>query len=408
MSVTRMARAALRRDRRARRVTIIGAGIGGLTLAVELRRRGIEVEVYEAATDPRPTGDAVLLPANATRLLERIGLEPDLGKAAATADGWVWRDGHTGAAIGRVLSAAEYADRAGAPCYGIDHADLHALLSEAFGTEGLHLGHRLVDLTDPGDGPVTLELAGGESVEADLVIGADGAGSMLREHVVGYDDAQFSGCIAWRGIVPRSQLTLLPDPGRVQVWTGADGHLMHHPVGNGDHAFLLVKRQLGPWAPDSWSWPADPDEHVHAYAGWHPAVVQMISAAPCSEHWGLFHRPPLATWSRGRVTLLGDAAHLMVPHHGQGAAQAIEDAVVLADCLAADHDWDRACTTYEVRRRDRTRRIQIASLAAADVLHLPDGPRAQARNKRLGSGDAYDRHLAWIHDHDVTEPGHRP
>ncbi|MFD7074883.1 FAD-dependent monooxygenase [Nocardioides sp. NPDC059952] len=404
MSVTRMARAALRRDRRVRRVTIIGAGIGGLTLAVELRRRGLEVEVYEAATDPHPTGDAVLLPANATRLLERIGLEPGLGEAAATVDGLVWRDGHTGAAIGRVLSAAEYADRAGAPCYGIGHADLRALLSRAFGTDGLHLGHRLVELTDSGDGPVTLEFAGGGSVEADLVIGADGPGSMLREHVVGYDDAQFSGCIAWRGIVPRSRLTLLPDPDRVQLWTGADGHLMHHPVGNGDHAFWLVKRQLGPWAPDSWSWPADPDEHVHAYAGWHPAVVQMISAAPCSEHWALFHRPPLATWSRGRVTLLGDAAHLMAPHHGQGAAQAIEDAIVLAECLATDDDTGRARATYEVRRRDRTRRLQIASLAAADVLHLPDGPRAQARNKRLGSPDAYDRHLAWIHEHDAALP----
>ncbi|WP_328531918.1 FAD-dependent monooxygenase [Nocardioides sp. NBC_00368] len=408
MSVSRIARAALRRDRRARRVTVVGAGIGGLTLALELRRRDIEVEVYEAATDPHPTGDAVLLTANATRLLERLGLEPRLGEASASVDGLVWRDGHTGAAIGRVLSAAEYAARCGAPCYGIRHADLQALLSEALGTEGLRLGHRLVGITDDGDGPATLELAGGEPVEADLVIGADGAGSILREHVVGYDDAQFSGCMAWRGIVPRSQLTLIPDPGRLQLWTGADGHLMHHPVGDGDHAFLLVKRQLGPWAPDSWSWPADPDEHVHAYAGWHPAVVQMISAATASERWGLFHRPPLTTWSRGRVTLLGDAAHLILPHHAQGAAQAIEDAIVLADCLASDEDWDRARTTYELRRRDRTRRIQAASVAAADVLHLPDGPRAQARNKRLGSPDAYERHLAWIHEHDAADPAPGP
>ncbi|MFE6647544.1 FAD-dependent oxidoreductase, partial [Nocardioides sp. NPDC057772] len=262
MSVSRIARAALRRDRRARRVTIVGAGLGGLTLAVALRRQGIDVEVYEAATDPHPTGDAVLLTANATRLLERLGLEPALGEASATVDGLVWRDGHTGAAIGRVLSALEYADRCGAPCYGIRHADLHALLSEALGTDGLHLGHRLIGLTDDDHGPATLELAGREPAEADLVIGADGAASILREHVVGYDDAQFSGCVAWRGIVPRSRLTLLPDPGRLQLWTGADGHLMHHPVGAGDHAFLLVKRQLGPWTPDSWSWPADPDEHV--------------------------------------------------------------------------------------------------------------------------------------------------
>ena len=389
-------------------ISIIGAGIGGLTLAVALRRRNIDVEVYEAATDPHPTGDAVLLTANATRLLERIGLEPALGGLSATVDGLVWRDGHTGAAIGRVLSAAEYAARAGAPCYGIRHADLHALLTTALGSDGLHLRHRLVGLTDFGDGPARLEFAGGEAVGADLVIGADGPHSILREHVVGYDDAQFSGCVAWHGIVPRSQLILLPDPDSLQLWTGADGHLMLHPVGNGDHAFLLVRRQLGPWAPDSWSWPADPDEHVHAYAGWHPAVVQVVSAASGSERWGLFHRPPLSAWSRGRVTLLGDAAHLMLPHHGQGAAQAIEDAIVLADCLASDDDRDRARTTYEVRRRDRIRRIQVASVATADVLHLPDGPRAHARNKRLGSADAYDRHLAWIHEHDVADRGSLP
>ncbi|GGU29103.1 FAD-dependent monooxygenase [Nocardioides albus] len=401
MSVSRIARAALHRGRRAQRVTIIGAGIGGLTLAVELRRLGIEVEVYEAANDPRPSGDAVLVTANASRLLERIGLESGLGDASTPVDGVVWRDGHTGAAIGRVLWA-DHAARSGGRCYGVGHADLHALLIQAFGTDGLHLGHRLIGVTEAGDGPAVLEFADGESVEADLVIGADGARSILRDLVVGYDDAQFSGCLAWRGTVPRSRLTLLPDPERLQLWLGADGHLMHHPVGNGNHAFLLVRRQLGPWVPEAWAWPSDPDEHVHTYAGWHPAVVQMISAAPVSERWALFHRPPLSTWSRGRITLLGDAAHLTLPHHCQGAAQAIEDAVVLAGCLAADDDWDRARTSYEVRRRDRTRRIQVASVAAADALHLPDGPRAQARNKRLGSADAYDRHLAWIHEHDAA------
>ncbi|MEI7057531.1 FAD-dependent monooxygenase [Nocardioides sp. CCNWLW239] len=404
MSVSRIARASLHRGRRTQRVTIVGAGIGGLALAVELRRLGIEVEVYEAASDPHPTGDAVLLPANATRLIEHLGLGPALEKTSARIDGLVWRDGHTGATIGRLLADQEAA-RSGAPCYGIRHAELQALLGEAFGSDGLHLGHRLVGITTTDDGPALLEFAGGESAEADLVIGADGARSVLRELVVGYDDAQFSGCVAWHGIVPRSHLTLLPDPGHLQLWMGADGHLMHHPIGDGDHAFLLVKRQIGPWTPESWSWSSDPDEHIHAYAGWHPALVQLISAAPASERSALFHRPPLTSWSHGRVTLLGDAAHLMAPHHAQGAAQAIEDAVVLAGCLAADDDWDRARTTYELRRRDRVRRIQVASLTAADVLHLPDGPRAQARNKRLGAPGAYERHLAWIHDHDVTAPG---
>ena len=259
----------------------------------------------------------------------------------------------------------------------------------------------VVKVTDRA-GPVVMEFSGGASAEADLVVGADGGRSMLRDVVVGYDDAQFSGCIAWHGIVPRSQLTLLPDADRLQVWMGADGHLIHHPVGDGDHAFLLVRRHPGPWTPDAWVRPADPDEHLHAYAGWHPAVVQLISAAPCAERWALFHRPPLTTWSHERVTLLGDAAHLAVPHHAQGAAQAIEDAVVLVGCLASDDDWARARRAYEVRRRDRTRRIQVASLAAADVLHLPDGPRAEARNKRLRSPEAFERHLAWIHDPDMV------
>ncbi|GGR52286.1 salicylate hydroxylase [Nocardioides luteus] len=386
-------------------IAIIGAGIGGLTLAVELRRRGVEVDVYEAATDPQPSNDGVLLPANATRHLDRLGLEPGLGEASAAVDGFVWRDGHTGATVGRCLSAEEYAAHSGAPFYGIRHGDLHALLSKAFGTRGLHLGHRLTGVTDHGTGPVRLDFAGADPVEADVVIGADGAGSVLREHVVGYDDIQFSGCVAWRGVVPRSDLTLLPDPERLQLWMGPDAHLMHHPVADGAHAFLLVRRQPGPWAPDTWSWPAEPDEHVHAYAGWHPAVVQMISAATCSKRWALLHRPPLTEWSRGRVTLLGDAAHLMLPHHGQGTAQAIEDAVVLADCLTSTDDRARARASYEVRRRDRARRIQVASLAAADVLHLPEGPRARGRNKRLGAPDVYERHLAWIHDHDVAEIG---
>ncbi|TQL69624.1 salicylate hydroxylase [Nocardioides albertanoniae] len=406
MSVSRLARAALRRDRRARRVTIIGAGIGGLTLAIELRRQGIEVEVFEATTDPRERGAAVVLPANATRILsERLHLDPGLGEASARIEGLSWRDGHTGVSIGRALSAEAYAARCGASAYGIHHGDLHTLLAETFGDDGLHLGQRLVKVTDAG-GPAVLEFSGGGSTEADLVIGADGGRSMLREAVVGYDDAQFSGCVAWHGIVPRSQATLLPHPSRMQVWMGADGHLMHHPVGADDLAFLLVRRHPGPWTPDAWVQPADHDEHVHAYAGWHPAVVQLISEAPCSDRLALFHRPPLSTWTHGRITLLGDAAHLAVPHHGQGAAQAIEDAIVLADCLAADDDWRRARRAYEVRRRDRARRVQIASLAAADVFHLPDGPRAEARNKRLKSLDAYERHLAWIHDLDaIGHPG---
>nr|BAG06218.1 hypothetical protein [Nocardioides sp. DF412] len=386
------------------RIAIVGAGIGGLTLAIELRRRGLEPQVYEQADELREVGAAVALSANATRFLrDRLGVGDALAEKAADVDGLIYRDGRSGEVIGRVLSREEYHRRCGAPYYGVHRADLQQILSTALGGAGLHLDKRLVSVDDAGSA-ARLRFADGDVVEADLVIGADGARSLLRTHVLGYDDARFSGSYGWRGIVPPSELDLLPDPEAIQFWMGPSGHLLHYPIGNGDHNFLLVKRLEGPWSEPTWLGSGADDEHLEAFAGWHPAVLQMIGAVPGGEKWGLFHRPPLHEWSRGRVTLLGDAAHALVPHHGQGANQSIEDAIVLADCLVGERDWALARRTYQERRLERTRKVQIASITTADVLHLPDGPRAEARNARLGGPDAWDRHLAWIHEYVADAP----
>jgi salicylate hydroxylase len=158
-----------------------------------------------------------------------------------------------------------------------------------------------------------------------------------------------------------------------------------------------VERAPSPWPHRRWVVPVEEDSHLERFRDWHPAVRQMVSAVPVTERWALFHRPPLSRWSRGRVTLLGDAAHALVPHHGQGANQSVEDAIVLADQLAGNADWDTAREQYERLRRGRTRKVQHASITTADVLHLPDGERADERNARLGHPNAVDRHLAWIH-----------
>lgn len=383
------------------RIAIVGAGIGGLTLAIELRRRGLEPHIYEQTDELREVGAAVALSANATRFLrDRLGVGDALAAAAADVNGLIFRDGRSGDVVGRILSREEYRQRCGAPYYGVHRADLQQILASALGTTGLHLGKRLVDIDDSG-GAAVLRFADGDCAEADLVIGADGARSTLRRHVAGYDDAQFSGCYGWRGVVAAEQLDLLPDPEAIQFWMGPGGHLLHYPIGGGAHNFLLVRRQDGPWPEAGWTAPGGPRDHVEAFAGWHPAVLQMISAVHGGDRWALFHRPPLHQWSKGHVTLLGDAAHALVPHHGQGANQSIEDAVVLADLLveSAPHDWDEARRRYQELRLDRTRKVQIASITTADVLHLPDGPRATARNARLGSPDMWSRHLAWIHEH---------
>lgn len=388
---------------RGTRIAIVGAGIGGLTLATELRRRGLDPQVYEQTSELREVGAAVALSANATRFLrDRVGIGDGLAATAADVDGLIFRDGRDGRAVGRILSRQQYHLRAGAPYYGVHRADLQQLLKNTLGEDALHLGKKLLEVDDNGDVAV-LHFADGEAVEADLVIGADGVRSLLRRKILGYDDAQFSGCYGWRGIVPPGKLPSLPDPESIQFWMGPGGHLLHYPIGSGEQNFLLVHRHHGPWPEEAWVAPAEEGDQVDAFADWHPAVQEMISSAPADERWALFHRPPLQRWNDGRITLIGDAAHAMVPHHGQGANQSIEDAVVLADCLMEGLErgtgWDRARERYQQLRADRARRVQVASLTTADVLHLPDGPRAQARDVRLGAPDAWERHLAWIHEH---------
>ena len=385
------------------RIAIVGAGIGGLTLAAELRRRGLEPQVFDQAAELREVGAAVALSANATRFLrDRIDIGEELAVKAADIDGLVLRDGRDGRVLNRTLSRQEYHERAGAPYYGVHRADLQQMLKQAVGDEALHLNKRCVRVEE-GRQSAILHFADGDSVEADLVIGADGIRSRLRRELLGYDDVQFSGCHGWRGLVPPEQTPSLPDPEAIQFWMGPQGHLLHYPIGNGEQNFLLVRRHQGPWAEKSWVTPAEENEHLAAFSDWDTAVVEMISAAPAAERWGLFHRPPLQKWSRGRITLIGDAAHAMVPHHGQGANQSIEDAIVLADCLMDGLEqgagWDRARQRYQEIRAERVRRVQITSLATADALHLPDGPLAEERNARFAAEDFWQRSLAWIHEH---------
>jgi salicylate hydroxylase len=385
------------------RVAIVGAGIGGLTLAAELRRRGLDPQVYEQTAELREVGAAVALSANANRFLrDRLDVGAELAEHAADVDGLIFRDGRDGRTIGRVLSRQEYYDRAGAPYYGIHRADLQQILKTAVGEDIIHLGKKCVRV-EQSEHTAILHFADGDTAEADLVIGADGIRSMLRREMLGYDDAQFSGSHGWRGIVPPEKMPSLPDPESIQFWMGPGAHLLHYPIGSGEQNFLLVQRHNGPWQDKPWVVPAEEGEHLRAFEGWHPAVKEMISNAPAAERWALFTRPPLQRWSSGRITLLGDAAHGMVPHHGQGANQSIEDAIVLADCLldglTNGIGWDAARGRYEALRADRVRRVQIASLTTADVLHLPDGPMAQARNARLGAPDVWERHLAWIHEY---------
>jgi salicylate hydroxylase len=393
-----------------RRIAIVGAGIGGLTLAIALRQYDISADIYEQTAELREVGAAVALSANGTRFFEQFGLGPQLAAHGAEVSHLIFRDGRSGRLVGKHAVGPAYRQRFGAPYVGIHRADLQAVLSGAAGRERIHLSKRLVDIDDSGARAV-LRFDDGSATEADLVVGADGARSLVRRWMLGYDDPLYSGCSGFRGIVPMDTVPSLPDPMGLQFWMGPGGHLLHYPMGNGYVNFLLVERHPTPWPHRDWMVAGVEGEQLRHFAEWHPAVVEMITAKPISNRWGLFHRPPLGRWTKGRVTLLGDAAHQLAPHHGQGANQSIEDAIVLAACLGEAGSGPLAAPLerYERLRRGRTRKVQYASISAVDVLHLPDGDNADRRNARLASFEGALHHLGWIHEFDAStqEPSDR-
>lgn len=378
------------------RIAVVGAGIGGLSLALALREKGIEVDLYEQASELREVGAAVALSAASTRFyIDRLGLEPQLAERWYEIQALIHRDGRDG----RIVSEHrwDYRARYGAPYVGIHRADFQVVLSGAVGMAPIHLKKKLTSIDDSGTEAV-LHFADGSTAAADLVIGADGARSTVRRLLLGYDDALYSGASAFRGIVASDQMPSMPDKDAIQFWMGPGQHCLHYPINaEGAHNFFLVERNPTPWPHQGWIAPTDDEEKLARFHDWHPAIVEMVSAVSCTERWALFYRPPLSRWSKGRVTLLGDAAHAMVPHHGQGANTSIEDAIVLADQLVTYDDLGEAQAEYERLRRGRTRKIQHASVTHADVLHLPDGERADERNARLAAPGAFDRHLDWIH-----------
>jgi len=281
-------------------------------------------------------------------------------------------------------------------------ADLQRILSDALGGVGLHLGHRLTNLVDHGD-TIGLEFANGRFAQADLVIGADGVRSVVRRFVTGGEDAVYSGTSAFRGIVPADQLPSLPNSQALQFWMGPNAHLLHYAIGGRGEAVNFFAAVEGPavWPhADKWLTEVEPGEALTAFKGWHPAVTEMVSAVEHKVRWGLFSVRPLVTWHRGRALLLGDAAHAMLPHHGQGANTTIEDAVTLTELLvgASPSEFEAVAGRYEALRRARTRKIQRSSRVTNDLLHLPDGPTLAERDRRVSR---FPEDFGWIHQFDA-------
>jgi salicylate hydroxylase len=370
-------------------VGVIGGGIGGLAAALSLLRAGFDVHVYEQASRLSEVGAGVQVSPNASRVLHGLGLASALAATGVKPLAWHqrrWDDGRT------LLRAPL---PTGFPHYQMHRADLLDALAAALPADRVHLGHRLVGLDDG-----EARFADGRRARFDVLVGADGIHSTVRRLLFGPDEARFTGCVAYRAVVPASRLRHLDLEVTAQIWMGPGRHFVHYFISGRRSVNFVAVVEQDRWTRESWTDRADLADVQAAFAAWHPQVREIIGAAEETYVWALFDRPPMPRWSAGRVTLLGDAAHAMLPFMAQGAAQAIEDGATLAAVLRGGG----ALSDYKQARLPRTARLQEMSAGNKTRFHLPDGPAQRERDSQMAAGSrAWSFNaLDWLYDHDAT------
>lgn len=382
------------------RIAIAGGGIGGLAAAAFLLQRGHDVQVFEQARELKEVGAGLVMAPNAVRLLRRLGaLDRFVSTAVRLEQGWEFRRWDNGT----VLSVEDLDTRCeelyGEHTYVSHRADLLEAIGELVPAERVHLGSRVTGIEEDAEG-VTLILEDGSTHTAELLIGADGVHSVVRQHLIGVSPAEDSGMSAFRSLVPADKAPEWAKRPAQTLWIGPNHHLVHYPVSSGRYINLVAFAPAGEYTRESWTATVDLEEFQAEFAGWDPRLEELISHAERPGRWALLDRAPLKRWSYGRITLLGDAAHPMFPFFAQGAAQAIEDAAVLAESITRhSHDLETALTVYQDLRIERATRLQEASHARKDINHLPDGPAQQARDAALGEGDPLVK-SGWIYAYD--------
>src|SRR5215472_1361409 len=385
-------------------VAIIGGGIGGLAAALSLLRAGLDVHVYERSKRLSEVGAGIQVSPNASRILHGFGLADalaNMGVKPLAMHQRRWDDGRT---LLRTPLAEAMEAAFGFPHYQMHRADLLNTLACALPAERLHIGHRFTALVDHGD-YVEATFENGAHISVDALIGADGIHSVVRDVLFGLEKPHFTGCVAYRGLVPASRLTYLDLEVTCQVWMGPGKHFVHYYVQNRRLVNFVVAIEQDTWTRESWTDRGEIADALAAHEGWHPQVRGILGAAAETFIWALFDRRPMARWSVGRVTLLGDACHAMLPFMAQGAAQAIEDGATLAACLTqigAD-GIPAALARYEALRLPRASRVQEMSRINKTRYHLPDGPEQQARDASLAvRGDRTIPVIGWLYAHDAS------
>ena len=367
---------------------IAGAGIGGLAAALSLNEAGFEVEIYERARRLDEVGAGVQVSPNGARVLHALGLAPALERVAFRPQAVELRLYRSGFTVSRTPLGAEIERRYGFPYYHLHRADLHGVLEAAVrercGENAIQLGREVEDV-EQGAAGVELVFTDGERAGGDVAIGADGIHSRVRAALLGPENPQFTGHVAWRGLVPAERLRGAALRPVVTSWMAPHSHAVTYFVRRGELVNFVGVTEHQDWRGESWTEGGDKADLLRDFAHWHPSVRAIVQAIDEPYRWALFVRRPLPKWSEGRITLLGDACHPMLPYMAQGAVMAIEDGCVLARCLKArPGDISAALKTYEETRLQRTAKVQAGARAAGARFHLAD-PLARLKTYgRLG------------------------
>jgi salicylate hydroxylase len=397
------------------RVAIIGGGIGGLTAAIALSLAGVEVAVYEAAAELKEIGAGVALHPNAMRVLRAIGAEDGVRKIAGRSQSQVLRNGMNG----RLISRTDRKEQAAS--FGIEGATAHRadmldVLASLVGPDVVALGKRCVSVDAStggtgGTGGAVARFADGSEAEADVIVGADGIHSVVRTALFGQDAPRFTGKVCYRSVIPAAAVAGTPFAAENGQWLGPHGTIVLYPLRGEELINVVAHYDDDSYRHESWVERCSRDEVLDRYAGWDESLLRLFGAGDTWYKWALYDRDPIPAWTRGRVTLLGDAAHPMLPYLGQGACQAIEDGAVLATALsAAGADPPAGLGRYERTRRPRASRVVLTARERGLSNHLTSPFAAWRRDlaiawrKRVHPRDPEGRGTAWLAGYDATSP----
>ncbi|MDS9469718.1 FAD-dependent monooxygenase [Paracoccus sp. MBLB3053] len=386
------------------KIGIIGGGIGGTATACALLRKGFDVTIFEQAPAFGEVGAGVQMTPNAVKSIIGMGLESDLMRTAFYPRAVTGRHWKTGRENFRIDLGGDFRAHYQAPFVHVHRADLLDVFVSNIPREICRFGQKCTGISNTPTG-AQARFQDGSTFEADLIIGADGVRSVVREAMFGAGDLRWTGHQCYRALVPTGGVVDYVAPAS-SFWMGPKAHVVTYYVKGGEAVNIVAVTEAAEWVTESWSTRVTRAEMLADFEGWHPDLQKLFSGVTDVYNWGLFDRDPMATWSKGAVTLLGDACHPMLPFLSQGAAMAIEDAYVLAESLALNpKDLGAALAGYEAERLPRTSRVQLEARERGRTYHLPTEEQMAARDAEYARRAKEDPRTTgintdWVYDYD--------